>query len=385
MSWTVVIGVGGAIVGGAIASEGAKDAAKTSAKGSDAAAAEAARQFDTIQSNTAPYRAIGEQALNSLGGMYGYKPSSSYFPQSPIPAGATPFEAQPYQDRGFGNSGTSAALNPWTVTSQLGSAGKWLDPAGGLLGNLFSGHGDEKRNLKAFTSENKIYDLGNGMLSLADGTQFRKEQLQDVAGAWYGATYAPDGDRSGWQSKYGALIKPPANVGQAGGGLTSDGVNQGMSAGSTPTSLSAPDYSAFFKSPDYQFRKTEGMTGIGNAFSASGGAKSGNALKALAEFNSNLAAGEFGNYFNRQAALAGIGQTATNTSANAGIATGQIVGNALQNSADARASGVAGSANAIGAGLSGAAQGFGYWNANRKPNALGANNWGYGVPRGSYA
>jgi hypothetical protein len=386
MSWAVVIGVGGTIVGGVIASEGAKDAAKTAAKGGDAASAEAARQFDTIRGDNLGRINIGNQAMNALGGIYGYSPTvGSPYQTNPAASGATPFNAPAVKD-GPLNSGAGAILNPYTITSKLGDARYVLDPAGKLFGNLFSGHGDEKRNLRAFTGENQIYDLGNGMLALADGTQFRQDQLQDVAGAWYGATYAPDGDQAGWQQKYGALIqKPQANVGQAGGGLTSDGVNQGMSVGGTPTSMSAPDYSAFFKSPDYQFRKDEGMAGIGNAFSASGGAKSGNALKALAEFNSNLAAGEFGNYFNRQAAIAGIGQTATNTSANAGIATGQIVGNALQNSADARASGVAGSANAIGAGLSGLAQGFGYWNANRRPNALGADNWGYGVPRGSYA
>jgi hypothetical protein len=288
---------------------------------------------------------------------------------------------------GFGNTGTSAALNPWTVTSKLGSAGKWLDPAGGLLGNLFGGgHGDENRNLKAFGAESGVVQLPNGMLMLPDGSTFSESQLKDVAGTWYGANHAPDGNQQDWQGRYTALL----------GGLQKTSIGQPQQTG-TPAAgganpLTAPDYSAFFKSPDYTFRQQEGMSNIGNSFSASGGAKSGNALKALAEFNSNLAAGEFGNYFNRQLALAGQGQAATSTSANAGIATGQITGNALQNAGDARASGVAGQYNAIGGGLSSLGQGLGYYMQNRQQqqNPYGsygpqAVNWGYNLPTSRYA
>lgn len=128
---------------------------------------------------------------------------------------------------------------------------------------------------------------------------------------------------------------------------------------------SGPDYSSFFTSPDYNFTKQQGMEGIENSFSASGGAKSGNALKALADFNSNLAAGQFGNYFNRQAAIAGIGQTATGQVGAAGSAAGAQIGNSLIQGADARASGVAGSTNALTTGIGGAAQGLGYYLQNR--------------------
>lgn len=390
MTWVAVAAAGASIVGGALASKGAKSAAKTAAAGSDAASAEAARQFDTIRGDNLGRINIGNQAVNALGSIYGYSPNVGAQP-NPV-AGASPYTPTPYSP-GKLNTGVGALVNPYTISSKLGDARYVLDPAGKLFGNLFGGgHGDEKRNLDAFTKQNQIYDLGNGMLSLADGTQFSKDKIQDVAGAWYGATYAPDGNQAGWQQKYGALIqKPAANVGQAGTGQTSDGVPQGFTVGqgmpatsgapgmSTP--MTAPDYSAFFKSPDYTFRRDEGTRGIENSFAASGGAKSGNALKALADFNSNLAAGEFGNYFNRQAAIAGIGQTATGQSGSAGIATGQVVGNALQNSADARASGVAGQYNAIGQGLSGLGQGLGYYMQQRKQQSpYGSNspyNWNF--------
>lgn len=393
MTWVAVAAGGAAVLGGVISSQGAKKAANTAAKGGDAAIAESQRQFDTIRGDNLGRINIGNQAINALGSMYGYSPTQGSAGQAGASYGATPYTPQQMAPGGFGNTGTSAALNPWSVTSKLGSAGKWLDPAGGLLGNLFGGgHGDENRNLKAFGAESGVMQLPNGMLMLPDGSTFSESQLKDVAGTWYGANHAPDGNQQDWQSRYTALLgglqkTPIGQQAPAGGGLPSN------SGGSGSSGLAAPDYSAFFKSPDYAFRQQEGMSNIGNSFSASGGAKSGNALKALAEFNSNLAAGEFGNYFNRQLALAGQGQAATSTSANAGVQTGQYVGNALQNQGDARASGVAGQYNAIGAGLSGLGQGLGYYMQNRQQqqNPYGsygpqAVNWGYGrIAPGSYA
>lgn len=108
------------------------------------------------------------------------------------------------------------------------------------------------------------------------------------------------------------------------------------------------DYSAFYQSPDYEFRRTEGNRGIEQSAAARGGAFSGNALKALNQYNSNLASGEFGNWWNRQASLAGIGQTATNTLANAGQSSANAIGSALSSAGDSRASGIAASTNAWG-------------------------------------
>lgn len=389
MSWAAVIAGAGAVIGGVVSSQGAKKAAGTAAAGSDAAAAEAARQFDITRGDSLGRINIGNQAVNALGRIYGYSPTVGSPYQANTSAGApqsyTPPAIKPAG--GFFNTGAGAAVNPWTVTSKLGGAGKILDPAGGLIGNIFGGGGgSHKRNWDAFNSAfpgTTVDAQGNYKLPAQfGGATINQSQLDNLAGTWYGATYAPDGNQQGWQQQFTSLASQIApNVGQqapagnAGGGLTSDGVpnttpfQTGQTGapgaiGSNP--LAAPDYSAFFQSPDYQFRKDQGMQGIGNSFSAIGGAKSGNALKALAEFNSNLAAGSFGDYFNRQAALAGIGQTASSQSSNAGVATGQIVGNALQNSADARASGVAGQYNAIGQGLSGLEQGLGYYMQQRQ-------------------
>jgi hypothetical protein len=106
------------------------------------------------------------------------------------------------------------------------------------------------------------------------------------------------------------------------------------------------DPNAYFTaSPDYQFRRNEGMRGIEQTNAARGVGRSGNALKALADYNSNLASGEFGNWWNRQAGLAGVGQNAVNSTAQFGAQNASNTGNALVAGGDARASGIMGQAN----------------------------------------
>lgn len=112
--------------------------------------------------------------------------------------------------------------------------------------------------------------------------------------------------------------------------------DQGGGQGVTGT----PDRSAFFESPGYQFRRDEGTRGLERSAAARGGAFSGNALRALADFNSGLASQEFGNYVNQLSGFAGLGQTATAGTAAAGA---DHAANASRNAlyaGNARASGI---------------------------------------------
>ena len=111
--------------------------------------------------------------------------------------------------------------------------------------------------------------------------------------------------------------------------------------------LQSGDFSDFFTSPGFEFVREEGTRGIENRFSASSGALSGNALRRLTEFNSGLASQEFGNFFNRDATLAGFGQNATNVGVASGTNISGNVSNALIAGGNARASGVSGVNNAI--------------------------------------
>lgn len=116
---------------------------------------------------------------------------------------------------------------------------------------------------------------------------------------------------------------------------------------------STGDMTNFFASPDYNFRREEGMRGLERTAAARGGAFSGNALRALGERNSNLASGEFGDWWDRQAGLAGFGQSATNATAMAGQNKANNVSNNMIGAGDARASGIAGQANAWSGAISG--------------------------------
>jgi hypothetical protein len=140
--------------------------------------------------------------------------------------------------------------------------------------------------------------------------------------------------------------------------------------------------SAFFQSPGYQFRRDEGTRGLERTAAAKGGAFSGNALRALAEFNSGLASQEFGNYVNQLGIIAGIGQSSTNQTAAYGAESAATAGRNALYAGDARASGIIGQGNAIGQGVSDLAGLYGYWNANRgrSGNAMaggGTDPYGY--------
>lgn len=136
-------------------------------------------------------------------------------------------------------------------------------------------------------------------------------------------------------------------------------LESGRSALGVLDRTAAGDMSGFMASPDYSFKRSEGQRDIGSSFAARGGAASGNALRALNEFNSNLASGEFGNWWNRTASRAGVGQSTAGTLGSLGQSTansisdiatgaGRGIGQSLQSAGNARASGIlgAGQANA---------------------------------------
>jgi hypothetical protein len=129
----------------------------------------------------------------------------------------------------------------------------------------------------------------------------------------------------------------------------------------------------FEADPGYQFRLSEGLKALDRSAASRGQLLSGRQLKDLGRFGQGMASDEYGRAynrfqtsrgtrFNRLAALAGVGQTATNTLADLGaqtsgrvgqatIAGGQAQANALINAANARASGYMGVANAWAQGL----------------------------------
>jgi hypothetical protein len=101
----------------------------------------------------------------------------------------------------------------------------------------------------------------------------------------------------------------------------------------------APDMSGFFESPDYQFNLQQGQQAIDRSLAARGKALSGAGVKEGIRYASGMASGEFGNFYNRLSNLAGIGQTATGSTAAAGANAANNIGQNHMFAGQARANG----------------------------------------------
>ena len=130
------------------------------------------------------------------------------------------------------------------------------------------------------------------------------------------------------RNEYGGVANSAgtAQIGQA-QQVPANGVTAGQS-----------NLSPFFASPDYQFRQNEQARALTARNAMLGIQDSGAAQKAALQYSGNLASGEFNNYANRLASLAGVGQTAANQSAAQGQNFANSMGNALGNNAQNLAS-----------------------------------------------
>lgn len=137
----------------------------------------------------------------------------------------------------------------------------------------------------------------------------------------------------------------------------------------------SPDYSDFYNSPGYLFRLNEGQKAIERSAAARGGLYSGATMKAIDANAQGVASDEFNNYVARLQSLAGVGQSATGSTAAAGQAYASGASQAAQQAGAARASAYANTGNAINSAVSGAAGGLLYMHGMK---AGGASQYPYG-------
>ena len=130
--------------------------------------------------------------------------------------------------------------------------------------------------------------------------------------------------------------------------------------------------------PGYQFRLSEGMKALDRTAASRGGLLSGATLKGAQRYGQGLASQEYGNAYNRLAALAGVGQTATGAMTGLGSQFAGAQGENYMGAANARASGYMGGANALSGGLG---QYMGYSQNQNLMNMLGRQR-GYGSSSG---
>lgn len=137
--------------------------------------------------------------------------------------------------------------------------------------------------------------------------------------------------------------------------------------------LNAGDFSGFTDSPDYRFAYDQGMQALDRSAAARGGLFSGGQQADLMKFGQGLATQNYGNYYNRLASMAGVGQTAATNLGQFGQSMANNIGNAQMANANARAS----TYGAYGQGLAGLAGAFNYgYQQNRANN--GNTGWYFG-------
>jgi hypothetical protein len=333
MSWMAV-----AVGGSALISAGASAYSSNAAAGAQGDAANKNRQLQQLGMNQSlamfePNRALGYGASSDLASLYGYA-MPEYTPLNSLINGQF-----------GGGSGVNLGKHAAMVNGQIKVDGRGghgerfpgsgsLNMGGDLLGIMgserrkFGGYIDPVTGTVNIPGQDERSALATEYLRTGQGLSKDKNPGLGRIISQIDAMRA-----QGWT--YDPNAKAKLEQQQAGPMAGSSGSPQ------------AGNMSRFFTSPDYQFRLNEGQRDIGNSFAARGGAASGNALRALTQFNQNTASGEYGNYVNRLMQMSGLGQVATNNGANAvqnGV-NGMSQANTQQG--DARASGIMGTANGI--------------------------------------
>ena len=137
-------------------------------------------------------------------------------------------------------------------------------------------------------------------------------------------------------------------------------LNAGTNALSQMQALNSGDFSSFQQSPDYQFAFDQGMRALDRSAAARGSLFSGGADADRIAFGQGLASQQYGNYYNRLAGLAGIGQTSANQLGQFGAQNAANQGQYAMGSANARASAYGQQANAWTIALAGVGSAVGY-------------------------
>lgn len=324
-----------AVAGAAMGANASKKAAKTQADAADRATEIQREQFERQIELQEPWRQTGGLGLNALSYGMGLSPTGTFRPGA---TGAS--EAQQVETREqirarlapqFTRAGTAAIAT---------GAGDWAEQQMDFLRNGGQPAGAQQQGVG-----------GPDNVALDAAVQAEMDRMQQERGTSDAAALtAAQGD-----PKYGNLLRD----------------------------FSRADFEA---DPGYQFRMEEGAKAVTRGAGAGYGIGSGRYLKDLERFGQGLGAQEYGaafnryksnqgDRFNRLAAVAGIGQTATNQVSNAAGAYGSAVGSNIIGAGNARAAGQVGGANAI---TGAAGQGYSMYRDQQMVNAL-QRTPGYGT------
>ena len=170
----------------------------------------------------------------------------------------------------------------------------------------------------------------------------------------------------------GYAIGPDGSISQR----FTDGGQPGAQPGTQDQS--APDFSKIIaNTPGYQFQFQQGQDALNSNLSARGLLGSGAAGKALTQYGQGVASQYVGQYVNGLQSLAGLGQTSTQATGQAGMNAANQIGSNQIYAGNAQATGYANQANAINQGLNGVVQAYGAYQGSRQNNQ-GQGSYDYG-------
>ena len=353
MAWQLLAAAAISAAAGMYSSSEAADAAS---KGSKNALALQREQYYNALNMLEPTRALGYGATSDLATLYGYKiPEYTALNQMGGGGGSNAMMGGPITVKGRRSKDglIGASYDNWAGGSLGNRQGRWGGIINPITGTVSFDNG--KTGKKADKRRAMLEDyLRTGTAIKGDHPKLNRfiKEIDALRGRGY--QYDPNA-----VNEQAAGPIAPA----AGSGTSADGT--------------AGNFSRFFTSPDYEFRRNEGIRGIEQGAAARGGALSGNAMRGVTEYNSNIASGEFGNYFERLMRMTGQGGAATNNAVSAGQNYANNGGNYMQAQGDARASGIMGAGNSV---MNAANSGLNNWMLYRGGYFGGGGGSGYSLP-----
>lgn len=139
--------------------------------------------------------------------------------------------------------------------------------------------------------------------------------------------------------------------------------------------LNGGNLGKFFESPEYQFTRQQGISAQDASAASRGNLFGGSHSRDLTNYASGLASQQYGNYYNRLAAMAGIGQNTASNLGSVGQNYANAVGNNMFNAANTRASSYQQQADANSQLAGNVGSSFGRWYANNSANNGGGTGW----------
>lgn len=145
------------------------------------------------------------------------------------------------------------------------------------------------------------------------------------------------------------------------------GIGAPTNSGGPATANASDIYAAFRATPGYQFTQQEGTQAAERSAAARGMLGSGATLKAIDRYSSGLADQTYNSYVGQLQSIAGLGQSATGSTAQAGQIAANNISQSYMQAGQARASSYANTGSAINGTINNLAGAYLYGQGSKPP------------------